>query len=142
MNAAKCIWYKQLKETIVTIKNFKQVQVSVGLYKDKNEIRRLFNVNMEHFAKHPNFLFFILGVEQCHRKVKYNRVKETLYQLRTRYWIVRGRKFVKKFIVKCTTCKRHEGATDFISVAIVTRFMVRNRRFFLYTRVGLCEDGL
>ena len=127
MNKANCIWYKQLQETIVTINNFKQVQVSVGLHKNKNEIWRLFNVNMEHFAKHPKFLFFIPGVDQCHRKVKYNSVKETLYQLRTCYWIVRGRKFVKKFIAKCTTCKRHEGATDFISAAIATRFMVRNR---------------
>jgi hypothetical protein len=120
MNKAKCLWYKHLQKTTATSKDFKQVQVSLGLYKDKNGKwrcgGRLSNANIELSAKHPVLLpndhpFSILVVEECHREVKHNGVRETLCQLRTRYWIIRGRQFVKKVIAKCTTCKRYEGGT-------------------------------
>ena len=36
-------------------------------------------------------------------------VKETLAELRSNFWIVRGRYFVIKLLFKCTVCRRVEG---------------------------------
>ena len=36
-------------------------------------------------------------------------VKETLTEIRSKYWVVRGRQFVRKIIHKCVTCRKVEG---------------------------------
>ena len=52
-----------------------------------------------------------LLVLDSHKIVKHDRVKETLVQLRSRFWIVRGRQYVRKIIAKCQICARYEGRT-------------------------------
>ena len=39
----------------------------------------------------------------------HNAVAETLVQVRSRYWIVKGRQTVKRTINKCVLCKKREG---------------------------------
>ena len=36
-------------------------------------------------------------------------VKETLTELRSRFWVIRGRNLVKNIIRQCHICRRHEG---------------------------------
>ena len=36
-------------------------------------------------------------------------VKETLTELRSTFWLARGRQVVKKLLYSCVTCRRHEG---------------------------------
>ena len=36
-------------------------------------------------------------------------MKETLTELRSRFWIIKGRSLVKKLIQQCRICRRHEG---------------------------------
>ena len=50
-----------------------------------------------------------LLVLDAHQIVKHDGVKETLAQLRSQYWIVRGRQYVRKIIARCSTCARFEG---------------------------------
>ena len=45
----------------------------------------------------------------CHKRVLHNGVKDTLTELRARFWVVRGRSVVKQIIRRCTICKRIEG---------------------------------
>ena len=40
----------------------------------------------------------------------HNGVKETLTEVRRKYWIIKGRSLVKSIVHYCVTCKRHEGA--------------------------------
>ena len=40
----------------------------------------------------------------------HNGVKETLAEVRRRYWIVKGRSLTKVILFRCTVCKRYEGA--------------------------------
>ena len=40
----------------------------------------------------------------------HNGVRETLTEIRRRYWIIKGRSLVRSIIHYCVTCKRHEGA--------------------------------
>ena len=39
----------------------------------------------------------------------YNAVMETLNELRSRYWVAKGRQAVCELISRCTTCKKLEG---------------------------------
>jgi hypothetical protein len=39
----------------------------------------------------------------------HNGVNETLVELRSKYWVVKGRQEVRKVISRCTTCKQIEG---------------------------------
>ena len=41
--------------------------------------------------------------------MSHNGTKETLTQVRSRYWIANGRAFVKRVLAKCVVCKRHVG---------------------------------
>ena len=38
-----------------------------------------------------------------------NRFKETLTELRVRYWIMRGRCFVRRLLHRCVNCRKMEG---------------------------------
>ena len=50
-----------------------------------------------------------LIVRRAHLRVMHDGVKETLTELRARYWIIKGQSFVRKIIHQCTTCRRYEG---------------------------------
>ena len=49
-------------------------------------------------------------IHESHCAVKHNGIKDTLTHLRERFWIVRGRESVKKFIRSCRVCRKAEGA--------------------------------
>ena len=57
-----------------------------------------------------------LIVAEAHRKVLHNGVRDTLYMVRQRYWILKGRAQVKKYIRKCIICKKLEGAPPTFNV--------------------------
>jgi len=44
-----------------------------------------------------------------HRCVMHGGVRETLAELRSAYWLVRGRQFIRKLIHGCVVCRKHEG---------------------------------
>ena len=75
---------------------------------------RLQNATIPFNAKHPILLpgdhhLTVLLIRDCHKRVLHNGARETLAELRTRFWIVRGRQVVRKVLSRCTTCKRVEG---------------------------------
>ena len=50
-----------------------------------------------------------LIVLDAHKRVMHNGVKETLTQLRSDYWVIRGRQYTRKIIHCCVVCRRMEG---------------------------------
>ena len=75
---------------------------------------RLSKSSLDYEAKYPILLpreshFTKLFILQCHEDVMHNGIKETLAQLRSRFWVVRGRQAVKKLIRPCGTCRRIQG---------------------------------
>ena len=50
-----------------------------------------------------------LIVLDCHEKVHHVKVRATLAELRSRFWITRGRQFVKKILKPCFRCRYLEG---------------------------------
>ena len=50
-----------------------------------------------------------LVVMDAHKRVLHDGVPETLAELRSTYWLVQGRQFVRRLIHSCVTCRRYEG---------------------------------
>ena len=55
----------------------------------------------EHFTK--------LVSQAAHMQVHHSGVRKTLTQLRQKYWVPRGRQFVRSLIRKCVTCRKTDG---------------------------------
>ena len=75
---------------------------------------RLENAPLLEASKTPILLpsktyFSELVVSQAHERVFHDGVGETLSAVRERYWILRGREIVKKFVRRCKKCARFEG---------------------------------
>ena len=96
----------------------KQLEHSLGLFVDaKGIIRsrgRIAKANLPHEMKYPALLYSNhhvteLIVINCHVRVKHDGVKETLVELRTRYWLIRGRQVVKRIIFCSVSWKKLEG---------------------------------
>ncbi len=88
------------------------------IFSDKDGILRVSgrieNAPLSYDAKYPvllprNHHFTNLVIEKSHLAVKHNGVRETLTQIRTKYWICKGRQIVKSFLSKCVICKRLIG---------------------------------
>lgn len=69
---------------------------------------------MSFSVKHPAILthqhhFTQLVIKDAHEQVFYNGIKETLTEVCSRFWIVKGRQLVRRLLYHCTICKRYEG---------------------------------
>lgn len=76
---------------------------------------RLHNAPLPYAARFPAVLprkhhFTILMIRKSHNNVMHNGVKETLTDLRSRFWVVKGRQTVRKVISSCATCKKLDGS--------------------------------
>ena len=72
------------------------------------------HANLSFSSKHPVILskkptLTALIAHSAHRRVQHNGVKETLTEIRAKYWIVGGRSLVRSVIHKCVNCRRFEG---------------------------------
>ena len=114
---AEEVWIREIQQRFSSMQ-LKQLEHSLGLFVDtKGIIRsrgRIAKANLLYEMKHPALLYSNhhvteLIVTNCHVRVKHNGVKETLAELRTRYWLIRGRQVVKRIIFSCVCCKKLEG---------------------------------
>ena len=88
------------------------------LYLDDNAVLRcrgtLESAPLDDQSKFPVLLpknehFTSLVALAAHVQVLHSGVRETLVQLREKYWIPRGRQFVRSFVRKCVTCRKTDG---------------------------------
>ena len=75
---------------------------------------RINNASIADASKRPilfprDYLYTYLIIRESHELVFHNGLRETLYHIRTKYWVLRGREAVKKVIRPCVVCKRAEG---------------------------------
>ena len=77
-----------------------------------------------------------LIIIHCHNKVHHSGVRATLAQVRSRFWIPKGRQRVKAILNKCTVCKKLEGKPyNAPKEADLPRFRVRETEPFAKTGV-------
>ena len=147
---AKLLWIKNEQRDIINnYKRMKELKYSLGLFTDPNGVLRLkgrLESMEEKFEKRfPIFLdqnsyFTKLIILECHKKVKHSRVKDTLNELRSNYWITQGRRTVKRIIGKCTLCNRFDAkAFESLPFAPLPEFRVKAD--FPFTSTGIDYFG-
>ena len=115
---AEVLWLRSVQRNLKSLTNYSHLEHEFGLYEDENGVvrckGRIANADLPHETMFPALLprnhhISTLLVRQVHEKVHHSKVVATLSQLRSRFWIVKGRQFVKKIISRCTVCRRYEG---------------------------------
>lgn len=101
---------------------FKTWQQQFGLFRDDSGIwrcgGRLSNAHLPFATKQPVFLdshhhLTTLITIDAHDRVQHNGVGETLNELRAKYWIIRGRSFVRRVLHGCVVCRSFKGRAHY-----------------------------
>ncbi|KAL5500691.1 hypothetical protein EMCRGX_G012286 [Ephydatia muelleri] len=118
ISKAEAYWIKFAQVALEEDRRFSTWKQQFNLVLDENRIwrckGRLANANITDSAKYPILLdsshhLTYLIVQRCHERVFHNGTKETLTELRGRFWIVKGRQVVRRILRRCVLCKRFEG---------------------------------
>jgi hypothetical protein len=100
INDAEKICIREIQEHVKKQKNYQDLTNQLGLYADKYHIirckGRMENASSNMETRSPILLprdhsITQLIVESCDKKVKHGGIKETLTELRSKYWIPKGR---------------------------------------------------
>ena len=108
-------------------------------------IGRLENSDLDLESQEPiilprNHRMTKLIIKECHRRTKHGGVRTTLGELRSRFWVPKGRQVVKKVLRECVTCKRQQGKPfGAPPVAALPEFRVREAAPF--SKVGVDFAG-
>jgi len=112
---AELLWMRSAQKTLSDIKTLMK---QFNLFKDDKGVwrcgGRLANTEIPYATKFPILLpkshpIAALIVRQAHERVLHNGVKETLTEVRSKYWIPGGRSFTRKVLHRYVPCKRFEG---------------------------------
>ena len=107
-----------MQKGMKTESNFGKRSRSLGIYDDEHGLLRckgrIGRAKIQFGTRFPllipsNHHVTKLIIRDAHEKVYHNGVKETLAEVRARYWIVKGRQAVKKIVKRCFICKILEG---------------------------------
>ena len=116
------LWVVAEQEMLKRQSDFMKLKTSLKLFNDSFGLLRLKgrfeNALMNYEEKHPLILrsaadsyFTKLIIIDAHEKVLHHGIETTLNCIRSKFWIVRGRKAVKGVLRKCVTCRRYQGRT-------------------------------
>ena len=112
------MWIKVSQQRLVKDKRFSNWTTQFGLYHDGEGLWRcggcLQHADISTSAKYPIILprdhhLMLLVVRSAHNKVHHNGTKETLTEVRSRFWVVNGRSLVRKIGQQCRICWQCEG---------------------------------
>jgi hypothetical protein len=115
---AEVKWIKEVQRMLVEDPNFPKWKSQFQLFMDETGIwrcrGRLKNADLPYQTRHPTLLpgghfITVLIIRRAHERVFHNGVKETLNELRARFWVLRGRSAVRKEVHRCVLCRRLEG---------------------------------
>ncbi len=115
---AEEMWLREAQDGLLEDKKFPVWKTQFGLFQDERKLwrcgGRIQNADLPYSAKHPVLLdkkhpLTVLIIRDAHRRVQHDGVRETLTEVRSRFWIISGRSLVRSTIHGCVTCKRFEG---------------------------------
>lgn len=118
LDKAETLWIIEAQKELVKDVKFPHWRKQFDLFQDDEKVwrcgGRIQNANVSFSAKHPvllprNHFLTTLFVRRAHERVAHGGVKATLTELRSRFWIVQGRNFVKHILGQCTVCRRFGG---------------------------------
>ena len=111
------LWIKHSQRDVMSHISYKQLRKDLRLIDVDGIIRcegRLRNAPLPYNAKYPVFLphdclFAKLVIFYCHCLVLHNGLRETICELRNKFWIPKARSLIRSVILKCVVCRRSEG---------------------------------
>ena len=117
-NNALNLWIKTEQEILQRQTDFGNLKVSLKLFVDTLGLPplkgRFENAAHDYDEKHPlilrsfeNRFFTKLIILDLQERVLHLGIKTTLSDVRSKFWIVKGRKAVKSVLRKCVTCRRY-----------------------------------
>ena len=117
ISLARRIWTIEVQATLRSKPKHKLLVQQLGIFEENGILRckdRLENSDLDFVGKFPILLpnghkFSELVVLNMHSKMGHEGLRVTLTEVRSKYWIPRGRQFVKKIIKPCQTCKKLEA---------------------------------
>ena len=148
-NEAESLWHREVQKSFKQDVKFQKSRDNIRVVVDDDGLMRvggrIENSTMPFSAKFPILLprehhFTKLYVWLCHFNVKHNGVRETLTELRSKYWIIGGRQVVRKILSKCIVCKKFSAKPfDVLPAPPLPSFRVADD--FAFTRVGVDFAG-
>ena len=117
LDGAEIVWIRDM-QTQIDKKKLSNVEQHLDTFIDKDKIirckGRLKNSCLTFERRHPILLprehhITSLIIWECHKNVLHNGTNQTLQELRTRFWAIKGRQLLKKTIYKCKLCKKLQG---------------------------------
>ena len=115
---AKQLWHREVQKSMFSDKKMEETKKNLHVFEDDDGILRvggrIDNAPLPYETKFPILLprrhhFTYLIVYKSHTTVKHNGVRETLTEIRSEYWITKGRQIVKTLLSKCVICKKLIG---------------------------------
>ncbi|XP_068674716.1 uncharacterized protein [Montipora capricornis] len=117
-NIASKHWYKDVQAKLEEKEKSSSTWEQLGVFKDADGLLRckgrIQKSLLPYSTKHPILLsrkqhFTKLVIMQSHENVNHNGIGETLTEIRSQFWIIKGRQAVKDVLSKCVTCKKLQG---------------------------------
>ena len=156
INEAKKMWIRRVQHDIQVNTLLSR---QLGVDKDVDRILRCYgrleNSELSDDAKKPillpgNHRLTLLMTKACHRRTLHGGARQTLAELRSMYWVCKGRQYVKKIIRSCGVCKRYIAQPFGTTVpSKLPAFRVKISRPFantgvnfagpLYLKEGICS---
>ena len=145
---AEIMWVKAAQLQLQQQGNYNQLAQGLGIVKNEGLLRcqgRLQHSELEREGRKPLILpkehpFTTLVIKSCHERVLHSGLRATLAEVRSRFWIPKGRQAVKSILGKCLKCKRHEGKA-FSSPQPASLPEFRVRRAVPFSKVGVDFAG-
>ena len=118
LTKAEGLWILDVQRELVAQGNFSVLKRQLDLFRDELGIwrcgGRLDKADLPYFTKHPIVLpwshyYTLLVVQRAHYRVLHGGVKETLTELRSKYWVTKGRMVVRQAVHSCVVCRRFDG---------------------------------
>ena len=114
---AEMEWVKCAQKGLQDNSDFKKFNDQLGIVNENGILvckGRLEFSELELSTKNPIILpkdsrLTKLIVMDCHSKVHHCKVNATLAELRTRFWVTKGRQYVNRLLSECIICKKLEG---------------------------------
>ena len=120
MNAAERLWLRTKQQKFYDdVNQMKYLKKSLGVYIDNHGVLkckgRLNNSQLTISSRNPILLpkkdlFSFLLVRKSHEDTQHGNIKDTLTELRSKYWVIHSRKLVTNYVAKCILCERLDVA--------------------------------
>ena len=117
VDEAEILWVKDIQQTSPVSARLEKSKTQLGIFVDDQGVSRcigrLQSTDLSFSQRHPALLLphhvTELIVHYCHDRVFHNGVVQTLAEVRSKFWICRGRQFVKLLLRRCRLCRLLES---------------------------------